>query len=46
VPKLARLARSVPDARHIGDSVATGNTQLKIYHKLLSNPGIRYQDLP
>jgi transposase len=26
-------------------SVATGNTQLKVYHKLLSNPGMRYQDL-
>ena len=25
--------------------VATGNTQLKVYHKLLSNPGMRYQDL-
>jgi transposase len=25
--------------------VATGNTQLKVYHKLLSNPGTRYQDL-
>jgi transposase len=25
--------------------VATGNTQLKVYHKLLSNPGMRYVDL-
>ncbi len=25
--------------------VAVGNTQLKVYHKLLSNPGMRYQDL-
>ena len=25
--------------------VATGNTQLKVYHKLLSNPGMRYHDL-
>jgi transposase len=25
--------------------VATGNTQLKVYHKLLSSPGMRYQDL-
>ena len=25
--------------------VALGNTQLKVYHKLLSNPGTRYQDL-
>jgi transposase len=25
--------------------VALGNTQLKVYHKLLSTPGMRYQDL-
>jgi hypothetical protein len=25
--------------------VATGNTQLKVYHKLLSNPGMRHTDL-
>ncbi len=25
--------------------VATGNTQLNVYHKLLSNPGMRYEDL-
>jgi hypothetical protein len=25
--------------------VALGNTQLKVYHKLLSNPGMRCQDL-
>jgi transposase len=25
--------------------VAVGNTQLKVYHKLLSTPGARYQDL-
>ena len=25
--------------------VATGNTQLKVLHKLLSSPGMRYQDL-
>jgi transposase len=25
--------------------VATGNTQLKVYHKLLSSPGMRYVDL-
>jgi transposase len=25
--------------------VATGNTQLRVYHKLLSNPGMRYADL-
>ncbi len=25
--------------------VALGNTQLKVYHKLLSSPGLRYEDL-
>jgi len=25
--------------------VALGNTQLKVYHKLLSSPGTRYEDL-
>jgi transposase len=25
--------------------VALGNTQLKVYHKLLSSPGMRYEDL-
>jgi transposase len=25
--------------------VATGNTQMRVYHVLLSNPGMRYQDL-
>jgi transposase len=25
--------------------VALGNTQMKVYHKLLSNPGLRYHDL-
>jgi hypothetical protein len=25
--------------------VALGNTQMKVYHKLLSNPGMRYADL-
>ena len=25
--------------------VALGNTQLKVYHKLLSTPGLRYEDL-
>jgi transposase len=25
--------------------VAVGNTQLRVYHKLLSSPGMRYQDL-
>jgi transposase len=35
-------------ARRIGKTkaqVAVGNTQLKVYHKLLSNPGMRYHDL-
>jgi transposase len=25
--------------------VATGNTQMRVYHKLLSSPGMRYEDL-
>lgn len=25
--------------------VAVGNTQMKVYHQLLSNPGMRYEDL-
>jgi transposase len=37
-----RLARRRGKAKAL---VALGNTQLKVYHKLLSNPGIRYQDL-
>ena len=37
-----RLARSRGKAKA---QVALGNTQLKVYHKLLSNPGMRYQDL-
>jgi transposase len=37
-----RLARRRGKAKAL---VATGNTQLKVYHKLLSNPGMRYQDL-
>jgi transposase len=37
-----RLARRLGKAKA---QVATGNTQLKVYHKLLSNPGMRYQDL-
>jgi transposase len=37
-----RLARKRGAAKAC---VATGNTQLKVYHKLLSNPGTRYQDL-
>jgi transposase len=37
-----RLARRRGTAKAC---VATGNTQLKVYHKLLSNPGMRYRDL-
>ncbi len=37
-----KLARSRGKAKAC---VAVGNTQLKAYHKLLSNPGMRYQDL-
>ena len=37
-----RLARRRGKAKAL---VAIGNTQLKVYHKLLSSPGMRYQDL-
>jgi hypothetical protein len=37
-----RLARKRGKAKAC---VAVGNTQLKVYHKLLSNPGMRYADL-
>jgi transposase len=37
-----KLARRLGKAKAL---VATGNTQLKVYHKLLSNPGMRYEDL-
>jgi transposase len=37
-----KLARSRGKGK---DQVALGNTQLRVYHKLLSNPGMRYQDL-
>ena len=37
-----RLARKRGKAKA---QVALGNTQLKVYHKLLSNPGLRYHDL-
>jgi hypothetical protein len=37
-----RLARRRGKAKA---QVAVGNTQLKALHKLLSNPGMRYQDL-
>jgi transposase len=37
-----RLARRRGKAKA---QVALGNTQLKVYHKLLSSPGMRYEDL-
>jgi transposase len=37
-----RLARRIGKAKA---QVALGNTQLRVYHVLLSNPGMRYQDL-
>jgi hypothetical protein len=37
-----RLARRRGTAKACA---ATGNTQLKVYHKLLSSPGMRYADL-
>ena len=37
-----RLARRRGEAKAL---VAVGNTQLKVYHKLLSSPGMRYEDL-
>jgi transposase len=37
-----RLARRRGKAKA---QVAVGNTQLRVYHKLLSNPGMRYEDL-
>src|ERR1039458_4469886 len=37
-----RLARRRGKAKA---QVALGNTQLKVYHKLLSSPGTRYRDL-
>jgi transposase len=37
-----RLARRRGKAKA---QVAAGNTQLKVYHKLLSSPGMRYEDL-
>jgi len=37
-----RLARRRGKAKA---QVALGNTQLKVYHALLSNPGMRYEDL-
>ena len=37
-----RLARRRGKAKA---QVAVGSTQLKVYHALLSHPGLRYQDL-
>ena len=37
-----RLARRRGKAKAL---VAVGNTQMRVYHKLLSNPGMRYHDL-
>jgi transposase len=37
-----RLSRRRGKAKAL---VAVGNTQLKVYHKLLSSPGMRYEDL-
>ena len=37
-----RIARRAGPAKA---SVALGNTQMRVYHVLLSNPGMRYQDL-
>jgi len=40
--KSKRLSRRRGKAKAL---VAVGNTQLKVYHKLLSSPGMRYTDL-
>jgi transposase len=36
-----KLARTRGKAKA---QVATGNTQMKVYHKLIANPGMRYED--
>jgi transposase len=41
----ARYRRLARRRGKLKAQVALGNTQLKVYHKLLSNPGMRYQDL-
>jgi transposase len=41
----ARYRRIARRRGKLKAQVAVGNTQLKVYHKLLSNPGMRYQDL-
>ena len=41
----ARYRRLARRRGKLKAQVALGNTQLKVYHKLLSSPGTRYQDL-
>ena len=41
----ARYRRLARRRGKLKAQVAVGNTQLKVYHKLLSNPGMRYEDL-
>ncbi len=41
----ARYRRVARRRGKLKAQVAVGNTQLKVYHKLLSSPGTRYQDL-
>jgi len=41
----ARYRRLARRRGKLKAQVAVGNTQLKVYHKLLSSPGMRYQDL-
>jgi hypothetical protein len=41
----ARYRRLARKRGKLKAQVAVGNTQLKVYHKLLSSPGMRYQDL-
>jgi transposase len=41
----ARYRRLARRRGKLKAQVALGNTQLKVYHKLLSTPGARYQDL-
>jgi len=41
----ARYRRLARRRGKLKAQVAVGNTQLKVYHKLLSSPGMRYEDL-
>src|SRR5271154_879501 len=41
----ARYRRLARRRGKLKAQVAVGNTQLKVYHKLLSSPGTRHQDL-